>query len=187
MHNVQFDAPEPSNSNADRKSAGNNRYVHSAIKQWLNSNEPTFNWQSQHSQDAKPTDSLDVYNGPGFLNKLDPELAAVLGETNKNVARNTVTDNGGQDAFSDKVFLLSRVEVGLDTEGDTTGEIVYPYYNGVANASRIKQLNGSPRNWWLRSPYVSSSSPVRFVNTSGSLINNIANFAFGVAPACVII
>jgi len=57
------------------------------------------------------------------LHRLDPELVAVIGAVEKQVARNTVTDGGGQDTFSDKVFLLSRVEVGLGTEGVTDGEV----------------------------------------------------------------
>ena len=187
LHNIQFDAPEPSNTDSSRKSYGNNRYIHSAVKQWLNSNESAFNWQAQHQYDATPTDSLELYNGAGFLHRLDPELAAVLGETNKNVARNTVTDSGGQDAFADKVFLLSRVEVGLGTEGETTGEAVYPFYDGVADAARIKQLNGSNRSWWLRSPRVSSSRSVRLVVTGGSLSDGFAYGASGVSPACTII
>ena len=187
LHDMQFDAPEPTNPNSDRKNYGNNRYIHSAVRQWLNSNEPIFQWVSQHQYDAPPTGSLDIYNGPGFLYRLDPELVAVLGKVNKKVARNTVTDDGGQDTFSDKVFLLSRLEVDLGTEGTTTGEFVYPYYDGIGNAGRIKTLSGSARVWWLRSPNVSSSHNVCYVSTGGSLSINNANAARGVAPACVII
>lgn len=187
LHDIQFDAKEPTNPNSDRKSSGNNRYIHSAVKQWLNSNESAFSWQAQHQYDAKPTDSLELYNGAGFLHRLDPELAAVLGSASKKVAKNTATDGGGQETFSDKVFLLSRVEVGLGTEGETTGEAVYPFYDGVADAARIKQLNGSNRNWWLRSPFVGGSSSVRYVGTGGSIGGGSAGSANGVAPACVII
>ena len=31
-----FDAKEPSNSNTDRQKYGNNRYLHSNLRQWLN-------------------------------------------------------------------------------------------------------------------------------------------------------
>lgn len=187
LHNIQFDAPEPTNPDSGRKKYGNNRYIHSAVRQWLNSNEPIFNWQSQHQYDAKPTKSLDLYNGAGFLNRLDPELASVIGLVNKRVARNTVVDGGGQDTFTDKVFLLSRIEIGLGTEGDETGEFVYPFYDGIADVGRIKQLNGSNRYWWLRSPFVSYSYNVRLVFTDGSLFDDSASGAFGVSPACVII
>lgn len=187
LHDIQFDAPEPSNPDSNRKQYGNNRYIYSAIRQWLNSNENSFLWKSQHQYDTKPTDSLPIYNGPGFLNKLDPELVAVLGAVNKRVARNTAVDGGGQDTFSDKVFLPSRVEVGLGTEGSTTGEVVYPYYDGIADSGRIKQLNGSNRYWWLRSPSVSNSNGVRYVYTSGAVNYYDASNAYGVSPACVII
>ena len=187
LHNIQFDAPEPNNPDSNRKSYGSNRYIHSAVRQWLNSNESIFNWQSQHQYDATPTDSLDLYNGAGFLYRLDPELVSVIGLVNKRVARNTSVDGGGQDSFTDKVFLLSRVEAGFGTEGDETGEFVYPFYDGIANAGRIKQLNGSNRLWWLRSPFVSDSYYVRRVSVDGSLYGYYARTAYGVSPACVII
>ena len=180
-----FDAPEPTNPDTNRQQYGNNRYIHSAIKQWLNSSESTFNWASQHEYDTAPTGS--IYEGPGFLKLLDPELVAVIGNVNKQVARNTVTDSGGQDEFSDKVFLLSRVEAGLGTEGTITGEVVYPYYDGIADAGRIKLLNNSPRYWWLRSPYVGDSTHVRNVYPTGTLYFNNAHNAYGLSPACCII
>lgn len=189
LFNLQFDAPESSNPDSNRKQYGNNRYTHSAVKQWLNSDEPVFNWQSQHQHDAKPSDSLTIYNGGGFLYNLDPELASIIGEVEKHVALNTVTDGGGQESFTDKVFLLSQYEVGLGIEGDTSGEFIYPFYNGVTNAGRIKQEHGTTkaRIWWLRSPYVSHSYYVRHVNPDGSLNHSSAYYARGVSPACVII
>jgi hypothetical protein len=139
-----------------RQQYGNNRYLHSAIRQWLNSEETTFTWQPQHQYDVAPTGA--PYDGPGFLKLLDPELVAVLGAVDKQVARNTV-DGGGQDLFSDKVFLLSRVEVYGGTEGETSGEAPYPYYESLASSpttaaldGRIKYLGASARYWWLRSP-----------------------------------
>ena len=187
LHNIQFDAKEPNNPNSDRQSYGNNRYTHSAVRQWLNSDDEIFNWQPQHQYDATPTDSLDVYNSAGFLYRLDPELVSVLGAVNKKVALNTVTDGGGQETFSDKVFLLSPYEVDLGTEGNTTGEFIYPFYNGAGNAGRIKKLGTTTRHWWLRSPYVSYSHHVRIVSTDGSLSRDVASTAYGVSPACVII
>ena len=121
------------------------------------------------------------------MNRLDPGLASVIGLVNKRVTRNTIVDGGGQDTFTDKVFLLSRVEAGFGTEGDETGEFVYPFYDGIANAGKIKQLNGSNRSWWLRSPSVSTSDRVHTVYTDGSLNFYDACDARGVSPACVII
>ena len=164
---------------------GSNNYVESAIRQWLNSDAQNFVWQPQTNFDRPSTSA--VYK-KGFLARLNPELVAVLGTVEKRVARNTVTDNGGQDVFEDKVFLLSRVEVGLGTEGDTTGEVVYPYYDGVTNADRIKLLGTSPRSWWLRSPWLSRASHAWYVYPSGAVDRQSHAYnAYGAAPACTII
>ncbi len=190
--NAQFDAPEPNNPDSDRQQHGNNRYLHSAIRQWLNSAETTFTWQPQHQHDVAPTGA--PYNGAGFLKLLDPELVAVLGAVDKQVAKSTVTDGGGQDLFSDKVFLLSRVEVYGGTEGETSGEAPYPYYESLASSpttaaldGRIKYLGASARSWWLRSPNVGYSANSRSVYTSGALGSPTASLPYGVAPAVVIV
>jgi len=164
---------------------GSNNYLESNIRDWLNSEADQYIWTPKTNFDRPSTGA--PYTGPGFLKLLDPELAAVIGKVNKQVARNTLTDGGGQDLFSDKVFLLSRVEVGLGTEGTTDGEEVYPYYDGIANAGRIKLLGSSPRSWWLRSPDVSNAYSARIVDTSGVVNNNYAYNSNGLAPACVII
>lgn len=187
LNEIQFDSPEPTNPDSNRKSDGNNRYGHSAVRQWLNSDESTFIWQSKHQYDAEPNFDHLTYNGAGFLNRLDSELVGVLGAVNKRVARNTVTDWGGQDIFTDKVFLLSQLEVDLGTEGTTTGEFVYPYYQGKGNAGRIKNRNASTSTWRLRSPVVSLSHRIRSVTKSGNLNYNNAYSSIGLSPACVII
>ena len=189
---AQFDAPEPDNPDSDRQQFGNNRYLHSAIRQWLNSAETTFTWQPQHQYDAAPEGA--PYDGAGFLKLLDPELVAVLGAVDKQVARNTVTDGGGQDIFSDKVFLLSRTEVYSGIEGDITGESPYAYYAALADSptaggldGRIKYWGSSAYSWWLRSPFSVDSGGARYVGPSGFVSYNNANSSGGVAPAVVIV
>ena len=168
---------------------GSNNYVESAIRQWLNSEASTFEWVSKANYDRPSS-----YGGGGFLHRLDPELAAVIGPVDKQVARNTVTDGGGQDVFSDKVFLLSRVEVYGGTEGVIDGELVYPFYEAMASSAttaaideRIKYLGSSARSWWLRSPYSGHAHSPRTVNTDGSVSYYHALSAYGVAPACCIV
>ena len=171
---------------------GSNNYVESAIRQWLNSEASTFDWTPKTNFDRPPEGA--PYTGAGFLKLLDPELVAVLGAVDKQVARNTITDGGGQDTFSDKVFLLSRVEVYGSTEGVTTGEKPYFYYASLVPApttdplaGRIKYLGGSARTWWLRSPYVGYASGPRIVYPSGNVFSNTAHIAYGLAPACCIV
>ena len=70
-----FDATEPSNGNSDRRGYGNNRYIYSNLRQWLNSPAAAGQWYTaQHSADQTP-DSSHVWNGvnpysglAGFLN-----------------------------------------------------------------------------------------------------------------------
>ena len=170
---------------------GSNNYNESAIKQFLNSKEDVFNWQPKTNYDRLSTGVS--YSGAGFLKLLDPELVKVIGAVDKEVARNTITDEGGQDTFSDKVFLLSRVEVYGGNEGVTTGEKAYEYYSNMADTPiteaadwRIKYLSVSPRHWWLRSPGVGHSYYVRGVGPSGFVSGNLAFSALGVSPAFVI-
>jgi len=168
---------------------GSNNYVESAIRQWLNSEASTFEWVSKTNYDRPSS-----YGGGGFLHRLDPELAAVIGPVEKQVARNTVTDDGGQDVFRDKVFLLSRVEVYAGGEGTTTGEEVYPFYKAMASSAttgeiegRIKYLGASARAWWLRSPGVAYARTAYYASTPGSITNTSAYNPLGVAPAVVIV
>jgi hypothetical protein len=171
---------------------GSNNYVESAIRQWLNSEASSFVWTPQTIYDRPPIGA--PYTGAGFLHALDPDLVAVLGAVDKQVARNTITDGGGQDLFSDKVFLLSRVEVYGGTEGETGGEAPYPYYESLASSpttgaldGRIKYLGASAKNWWLRSPHTGNAYDVRFVPLSGGITIYYASFTTWVAPAVVIV
>jgi hypothetical protein len=171
---------------------GSNNYTESAIRQWMNSTEASFTWVPKTNYDRPPTGAL--YTGAGLLKLLDPELVSVLGAVDKQVTRNTITDGGGQDLFSDKVFLLSRVEVFGGTEGTTTGEQAYPYYSTLAAnpttdalAGRIKYLNGSARIWWLRSPHTGYTYNPRGVSAPGTVNHYYAHRAYGAAPACCIV
>ena len=89
------DATEPSNSDSNRKSYGNNRWIHSNIRQWLNSAAAAGAWYAaQHSTDQAP-DSSHVWNGynpysalAGFLNGFTAnERAALLSTTITEIGR----------------------------------------------------------------------------------------------------
>lgn len=179
-------------NNHSRCRYGSNNYMESAIKQFLNSNATSFAWTPKTNFDRPPSGA--PYTGGGFLKLLDPELVAVLGAVDKQVARNTLTDGGGQDLFSDKVFLLSTKEVYGANEGTITGENPYPWYSALASnptndplVGRIKYLTGSARFWWLRSPTVTGSRNPRYVNTTGVVNSYSAISAYGLAPACCIV
>ena len=67
-----FDAKEPNNSDSNRKSYGNNRYLHSNLLQWLNSDASSW-YTAQHTADQAP-DSSNVWASSGTpINPYDTE------------------------------------------------------------------------------------------------------------------
>lgn len=197
-----FDAKEPSNSNTDRRDSGNNRYLHSNLRQWLNkSGHPWY--VAAHGADAPPNDTgMSVPTGyddePGFLSNFSSdELGGIL-DTTLTVARNTVTDGGGSEVVTDKVFLLSNTEVGLANENSIVEGSLLPLFSNDAN--RIAKLTqqaftntkstskpgtvNDAWHWWLRSPSATLSRFVRSVNSTGTLNGSVASLGNGgVRPA----
>ena len=209
-----FDAKEPNNSDSNRKSYGNNRYLHSNLLQWLNSDAAAGAWfTAKHSADQKP-DNANVWQEnsgtgtnpydteKGFLANFSTELKAALQTVSKITAKNTVTDGGGYETVESKIFLLSTTEVGLANENNVAEGSIYAYYSqNNTNDRRKKNLRdaaakgnysggtvGSPWLWWLRTPYSGYSRYARYVGTDGSLNNGSAfDGNSGVAPAFTIL
>ena len=201
-----FDAKEPNNSNSDRKQYGNNRYQHSNILQWLNSNAAAGAWYSaKHSADAPPTNA-NVWNNyneydawAGFLAMLDPKFVAELLTTTQTVARNTVTDGGSYETVTSKMFLPSTTEVGLANENNIAegtllalfsndaSRVAYPTAQCVSN-SEYTDANFSTSKgwyWWLRTPNSSNAHHVRDVYSDGSSnISGADGGDWGVRPLC---
>lgn len=57
---MAFDAREPTNTNAQRKVSGNNRYLTSNIRQWLNSNGNAGQWFTPQNIGTSGTDNKDL-------------------------------------------------------------------------------------------------------------------------------
>jgi hypothetical protein len=63
IRHVAFDAKEPSNPDFGRASYGNNLWLDSNIRQWLNSEDEAGKWFiKQHKYDAEPNTSNVAYN-----------------------------------------------------------------------------------------------------------------------------
>ena len=199
-----FDAQEPSNSDANRKNYGNNRYLHSNLRQWLNSDKGSSWYSAQHGADATPTTAACAgYNGynteAGFLAGFSANFKAALMATTLTVARNTVTDGGGSETLTDKMFLASNTEVGLASENgiaegsilaaysNDTSRLAYPTAEAVANSNYTSTSfnTAAAWYWWLRTPDAAYSYLARVVNTSGVLSHSLAYIGHrGVRPLC---
>ena len=84
------------------------------------------------------------------------------------------------ETVSDKLFLLSEVEIFGSTSYSAAGEgTQYDYYK--AGNSKVKKRNGSAASWWERSPYASISAAFCLVNSNGGANRFDASAAYGVA------
>ena len=201
-----FDAKEPSNPNSDRRGYGNNRYSQSNIDQWLNSAAGAGAWYSaRHTYDAPPNNANVRYNcneydtEAGFLANFEEAFRNAILDSTIRVAKNTVTDGGGYEDITRKVYLLSNTEVGLSNENDIAegskwdlfsnddSRKAYPTAEAVsASEYTDSSLNASsPWYWWLRTPYAGYSNYARGVRPGGTLSSDSTTFdgSRGVRPA----
>lgn len=143
-----FDAKEPSNTNGDRRSYGNNRYSQSNIDQWLNSQAASW-YSARHSYDAPPNNAnvWSNYNEydteAGFLSNFEADFRKAILDAVIRVAKNTVTDGGGYEDITRKVFLLSNTEVGLSNENGVAEGTLWSYFPAprAASATRPPKLS----------------------------------------------
>lgn len=198
-----FDAIESGNSNSDRKSYGNNRWIYSNIRQWLNSGASAGAWYSkQHSADAPPSNA-NVWNNyneydaeAGFLAGFSTNFVAALLSTTHTVGKASV-DGGGTESCVDKIFFATCTEVGLSGDvtagsklalfGNDASRLAYPTAEAVSKSEYTSSsLSASkPWWWWLADAYASNSFSVRDVYSSGALGDNVACVGYrGVRPLC---
>lgn len=198
-----FDAKESGNSDSNRKSYGNNRWIYANIRQWLNSQAAAGQWYSaQHGQDAPPSNAnvWDNYNEyqqeAGFLAGFSANFLAALLTTTRTVGKAQV-DGGGTESCTDKIFLATCTEVGLS--GDVTAGSKLAIFSNDASrqakptaeaVSKSEYTNSSlnansPWYWWLADAYASDPYYVRNVSSSGALHWNNADYGNrGVRPLC---
>ena len=201
-----FDAMEPKNNYVDRMNRGNNRYALSNLRQWLNSDAPAGQWFTyQHSADAPPTNAnvFGNYNRyddeMGFLNAFTTSEQTRLLPTTLTVAKSTI-DSGGSETVQDRIFLLSKQEVGFGSENGIVEGTLLPLFNSdntsrqrmptaqaVSNSEYTNSSFSESQYWyyWLRSPYATYASNVLYMSSGGSLSNDYAYRGYGgVLPAC---
>lgn len=204
-----FDAKEPNNTNSDRQQYGNNRYSVSNIDHWLNSTASAGQWYSpQHSTDQSPNSTNVVLRNPydtdaGFLNGFDARFIAAMQDTTIKVARNTVTDGGGYDTLTRKVFLPSKAELFNQAENSIMEGSLLQYFQANTDSIRIAKIStyaaednnnkgsssvtaGTASYYWMRTPVSLRSDNVRGVSQGGSLNNDDGayNGYIGVRPLC---
>ena len=198
-----FDAIESGNSDSNRKFYGNNRWIYSNIRQWLNSGASAGAWYSaQHSADAPPTNAnvwsnYNEYDAEaGFLAGFSTNFVAALLSTTHTVGKASV-DGGGTESCVDKIFFATCTEVGLSGDvtagsklalfSDDTSRLAYPTAECVSKSEYTNTNFATSKAWywWLADAYASNSYSVRYVYSSGALSTlSACSGNDGVRPLC---
>jgi len=202
-----FDAKEPTNTNTERRTAGNNRYRVSNIHQWLNSDASAGEWWSAtHQYDAPPIaaniqDGHNAYKDQkGFLLGLSHGFKSALYHTVIKVAENTF-DGGGVHDFDALIYLASHHEVGGESAGSappgTEGAKLalfqnaanlscYPTQSAKDNSTYTGISTTTRSNWWLRSAVYAHYYDAKNIrvsdNKSAGLTSSVGNC--GIRPVC---
>ena len=182
---ICFDAKEPSNTYRDRRDYGNNRYIYSNLRQWLNSNAGAGQWYTaQHSADQAP-DSYHVWQSKcpydtiaGFLNGFTANDRAALLSTTLTVGKSS-TDGGGTETCTDKIFPLSCTEVALSGDhvcgsklaifSDDSSRIA-TVSASAADDANFGSFANQAHSYWLRDARAESADDASNVYTKGTLI-----------------
>lgn len=140
--------------------------------------------------DTKAMNSSDTNSGgwknsamrtthlPAILALMPTEVQNGIREVSKKASVGGVSST--IETVSDKLFLLSEVEIFGSTSYSAAGEgTQYDYYK--AGNSKVKKRNGSAAGWWERSPYASASTAFCLVYSGGNVNNYYASYAAGVA------
>lgn len=148
--------------NHDTKTSGGKAGITFQLVDCLNS---TYRMNSSNTNDGGWKNSEMRSRMSTFLSQLPSDLQSVIKAVNKLAA-------GGNKPFtietvSDKLFLLSEVEIFGSTPHSHSGEgSQYDYYK--AGNSKVKKVNGSASTWWERSPYRGPLGDFCCVNSDGN-------------------
>lgn len=184
LGNIQFDAPENASDNANpitaRKNQGNNRYLYSAVRQIINSDQAKGAWWTkQHDYDVAPS---YLNQKAGFLSEFTDYEKEILYQRKLKCVLDT-NDGGGSETMTDKMWLASSYEVGLEVTVPTENTHVFDGFTDNTSRSYTS-------NWWLRtvqdanSSNPKSASSVRNVGASGSMSSNAASNNNAARPFC---
>jgi len=136
-----------------------------------------------------PASSMYTYIENDIYSALPDDLKDVIIPTCV-VSGHGSTSGEANFTTTDKIYLLSGKEIygsdSYDTSAALTRQLEYYSNLGVTTSNYSgakKELNGTASLWWLRSARSTSTSFFRNVSTDGSLNNNNAASAHGVAVA----
>lgn len=179
---------------------GNNRWGHSAMRQWLNSDQLAGKWWTpQNEFDRSP----EQIKKAGFLSGFKEDFLNILMPVKVTTALNTKTDAsvGVSEDTYDKFFLPGLEQMYIEPEWKGEGE-AWDYWKRVLGRTKPVEkwktyselitykldAKTSPQNVRLRSATRGSASGTYYVGASGNVNHyGTASGANTCAPACAIV
>ena len=138
-----------------------------------------YDWRPFARPDKEHPWGWNNYEASQIRKELNSEVLADLFGDEQNLLEYWLPGQG-------KLFLLSEEETGYEQT-----EATFAWFRGssesvLASRRMLKDRDGDPAFWWLRSPYPGYASYVRLVRADGSLNNDLACLGYGAVAACVI-
>ena len=183
-----------------RTGYGYNRWAHSAMRQWLNSNKAiNLWWAPQNDFDRNPNELLTKH---GFLTGFTDDFLNILTATKITTALNTVTDSsvGTTEDTYDKFFLASLQQMYINPQLADVEGTSWEYWKRVLGSSTPAAQFSTQPNYItygidnktsaqtvrLRSAYRGIAYNTWFVSASGYITDYTAYYSNRCAPACAI-
>ena len=152
-------------------------------------------WHSSNVNDYANS-TIHKWLNNEFLNLIDANIRAQIRQAKipyRPGSGTSMSVNSGANGLSAKIFLLSNIEVGGQTDWsymphDGARLAYFEYGTGTsANNKRLAYLNGSAAYWWLRSPHTVNSYYAWYVGSNGSSnsTNHCSN-SYGIRPALIL-
>ena len=152
-------------------------------------------WHSSNVNDYANS-TIHKWLNNEFLNLIDANIRAQIRQAKipyRPGSGTSMSVNSGANGLSAKIFLLSNIEVGGQTDWsymphDGARLAYFEYGTGTsANNKRLAYLNGSAASWWLRSPYTYNSSNAWLVYSNGnSNSTDRCSNSYGIRPALIL-
>ena len=152
-------------------------------------------WHSSNVNDYANS-TIHKWLNNEFLNLIDANIRAQIRQAKipyRPGSGTSMSVNSGANGLSAKIFLLSNIEVGGQTDWsymphDGARLAYFEYGTGTsANNKRLAYLNGSAAGWWLRSPHTGNSSYACYVHSNGnSYYASLCSYSYGIRPALIL-
>lgn len=190
-----FDAASGNDRYPERQKYGSNNWSTSTLRTWLNSDEERVDYGSKQPDTGHVWMGFNSYDRePGFLSAFTAdEKRAIKAVTHKSIL--SVFDAGLKDGGKKYYFWTNSIQLIIQNYDDAFFQYVEDavflpdirdiknVYDKGLNCRRAYSETGAYSNYWLRTPYATRASFVRYVGSDGYVYHKDAYYgAMGILP-----